>query len=331
MRLKAFGMVLALAAWPRLASCTETCTNGVDDDADGLRDCDDGDCRLDVACQLRVTIDVNQLPYPLYPALTAAGNRAYISWPDIPVIADDAGGSPSSPYCVGWPGAPSRGDGVIDCDDVLCTFWRAPIAGDSIGLWRARGERQPYGRSLVFVGGRILGVGDRFPISGREGYRLMASPTPGNAVGTLAGACDPAATDVTIAYPPPQSPLDPPETYALVYLHLRWGGPVDEADEVLCGLRGTDWQDADGDGAPDTCTNGLFDGATPLTVATFDYDTSTSNATDGHMIARTVRLTDRGLGFAGTDFALRDGDAVEVEMYQGQQPRTFHDTPARCP
>lgn len=322
----------ALLALPVRALET-SCTNALDDDADFLVDCDDGDCRLDAACLQSVNVDLSQFPFPLYTSSTRP-NQALVSWPEIPAIPDVGGiAFPADRrYCAGDAGFPATGDGGIDSTDVLCMLWGRGDPARRVGAiqieWFESTETGTlsHGHVVYTSFGRTEFLGNPFRITGRESYRITSSLDPAADNGAvLAGACDPSWSGDLIAMPAGR-------TWTLKWLPVRYGGLVDHADEVLCGIEGVDWNDLDADGKPDTCTGGLFDGSTCLSVLLYDYKTTSSNETDGSRVGRTVMLTDRGIAFVGTDFAIEDGDGVEVQLYEGQQPRMWRNPPGgRCP
>ncbi len=90
------------------ASAQEVCDNGVDDDGDGLVDCDDTDCFADPSC---------------LPATEDCGNGVDDDG-DGDMDCDDADCS-GDPACIGQPevcdnGVDDDGDGLVDCDDPGC-------------------------------------------------------------------------------------------------------------------------------------------------------------------------------------------------------------------
>ena len=89
--------------------------------------------------------------------------------------------------------------------------------------------------------------------------------------------------------------------------------------EILCGLEGVDWVDANADGRPDTCTRGIFDGTRAMTVSRFD-----NTELIGAAVSHTVTLVPVvGLRFTGTPYDLVPGDAYTAQLTSGHVPTTW--------
>jgi hypothetical protein len=88
------------------------------------------------------------------------------------------------------------------------------------------------------------------------------------------------------------------------------------SDELLCGIEGVDWVDADVDGEPDQCTQGLFSRAARGVWVIRGIHGSFAFTT-----ARTAQLAGlRSILFAGRRFPLEPGAATAVEWVQEGAP-----------
>jgi hypothetical protein len=324
----ALSLTLALALAGSAAALEASCTDGVDDDADALTDCADPDCGADALCRLTVVRDLSLLREP-------GTGRPYLnlyllSWPDVPNWRDAADTRwPGGDKCVGAIGGPSVPDGVLNFDDLICMLWGDGDLSAREGTFRIQTFDGCQYHDRTATRGGIIGVqftGTVMPLDPRDGYEVLISSssptvTPTSTV-LLSGTCDP-------AWPP----------YPIVYtgrcgcpfiemqlLQFPWDLPQATADEILCGIENVDWDDLDGDGDPDTCPAGVFDGATPITLSTYD-----NLITHGY-VRRTVMATDLGLAFLGADFAIANGESYLIGVRPGHQPTVF-DTHAatRCP
>ena len=306
----ALAWVLALASGARAQEVN--CADGLDNDGDFLTDCADPDCSRDIACEVSATRNLDVVrDDPGIPS-TSWQNIYLFSWPEIPNIADVADAGAFGDRCVAGP------DGVVDSTDALCLLWNsAPHrTGDSMGLGRFNRSTCLFEMQIVIYGG--IGTafsGTSFALDRVEGYWVGVNasrvPPPTRSV-ILAGWSDRSWPGDAIALP---SPMCRP---ALMLLHLPFDMMYRTADEFLCGLNGVDWVDANGDGNPDTCSRGIFDGFTPISVETFDNDPSAAPTGDlrsnNWPVARSVLMTDLGLQFLGPDFAVGPGDAVLVQI-----------------
>lgn len=112
------------------------------------------------------------------------------------------------------------------------------------------------------------------------------------------------------------------------YISVPYHTMYQKAAEVFCGLEGTDWNDANGDGKPDTCTNGIFDATSKKRVALTTFDNVIGNNefpnTDNSFITYTVEIPfGTALVFQGSNFSLAPGEAYLVNLTAGYQPRVF--------
>ena len=326
------------------------CTNGADDDADGPADCADDDCYRDGACMFSVTrnFELVRDPITMRPWL----NVYFVSWPELTGLQDIANSYPSpasNNKCVndlGPPAGPAVPDGFLNADDILCTLWTSRDGVMSVNHFNEdtcrteirTAERGPFG--IVFRSswdGYIDTNGDGVKDtpdpnqaldtdrtsnpSALDDYRFIGyqvsvghatNPTavPANTA-VLEGWCDDTWTGQVIA-----NGCEP----AFHFLHFPFGSLYLTADDILCGREGFDWFDADGDGDPDDCPNGIFDGDTQVSVESLDNDPTSTPESDNLSIARTVLRLEGNLVFLGRDFDLAAGEAYVVETSPAHRP-----------
>lgn len=324
----ALALLLLLAAAAPVAALESNCSDGLDDDADSLVDCADPDCIGVAACEVSTTRQLAIVRSNPSDNATKWLNIDMLGWPDVPNLADlGNGGSPTQAKgCVGFDAGVLVGDGRIDSLDALCAL-HPPTSLERWGLVLSR-----FDTELCYFQGASASRGQwgpnygtiSFPITPGESYYLTVSSSSTVAppwTVTLRGWNDPAWSGAPIRVP--ASGCAP---QALI-LHLPYDMLPVDSDEVLCGLRGIDWTDADGDGDPDTCPAGIFDGNTPISVIVFDMTPGPaptgSSVTDNRAASRAVLRTDLGLVFLGPSFPLRPGDALWVTIRDGQQPTLF--------
>ena len=224
-------------------------------------------------------------------------------------VADSSAAIPCSE-----PGA-VRSDGVVDGLDLLCELWTSREGS----LWLYRRIASPpswQGRGIWRLpGGGFAHAGDwTDPIVSGEALSALVLAPPGASVtnrGVIVGSHDDAAPCPVIAAPPGEP--------ALALLDVFYHTMFAEADDLLCGLRGRDWQDADGDGFPDRCDGGLFDPAFAGTVTVVDY-------AGGSLTSRGVRAdaaAPNGLFFEGTSFPLTVTRGQVAILTPEQPPATW--------
>lgn len=211
----------------------------------------------------------------------------------------------------------SAGDGVIDASDALCDFTtsRDQSAGGPLMTIQRQNDGCLFdGRTLLLAGGNILFVGAAFELTTPEnrevGYfvnvnKNAADPELENRA-VIVGSHDPAWAGKLVS-----------RSCAFTMLNLPYHTMYRTANEILCGLEGTDWVDADMNGSPDTCDGGLFDpvGAVAVTTQTFD------NATG--YLGRNAIPAGPSVIFVGTNFDLTPGDAYIFNMNTGYQDRVW--------
>ncbi len=266
-------------------------------------------------------------------------NIYWVSLPLVPVIADGANtAAPSFNKCVGDPDGPAFGDGIINSDDVICAWWTArtnPATAGAFTLSRIFPEVcTPVGRSAFAFQGAIRFSGMTFPIEPGAGLQVLitapaaATYSPRNRA-VLAGDHDDAWPGRAITYAAGCAATAPRTDLIAVPYHAIYSS----VDEILCGLEGVDWVDANADGKPDTCwddrngngvrdagegATGIFDGRRLILVSRFD-NTEAVNTTQTRMV--TVALG--RLFFIGQRFPLTVGEACVVQLSPGHQPTLF--------
>jgi hypothetical protein len=272
-------------------------------------------------------------------------NVYWVSLPLNPIIEDLA--DPSVTFgspCVGDSAGPPAGDGVIDSDDLICAWWSArenpaTCGTFSVGKWDTSTCTLSW-RSATYAIGRLRIVGTRFDLESDAGYAVRVSVpstssySPYNHA-VLQGDHDPEWTGRPIAWTPTCAGGATTDCCGATaprkqIVSFPYHGMYAQADEIACGLEGTDWSDADLDGRPDTCWDdanldgdhdtgeaptGVFDGRSALSVTTF-VNTSEESAPR----SRTVTTALGRLRFTGTSFALAAGEAYELQLSPAHQP-----------
>ena len=224
-------------------------------------------------------------------------------------VADASAAEPCSEA-----GAP-RADGVEDALDLLCTLWTSREGG----LWISR--RSPSGPGWEsrgiwrLPGGGFAHAGDWLaPITSGEAVSARILAPAGSAVtnrSVVVGSHDGSAPCPVYA----GAPLGPANGLLNVFYHSM----ARSADDLLCGLQGLDWVDADADGAPDTCNVALFDSGAGGSALVADFTSST-------VTLRSVRAdasAPHGLRFEGTNFPLTVTRGQAVVLSPEQTPRTW--------
>ena len=218
-------------------------------------------------------------------------------------VADPAAPDPCDP-----PGG--VGDGLVTADDILCDWWTSRQGGMAVSrLDHATQQWQVRTIFLDAATGDVVLAGDwTAPLVGGEAYALSVS-LPGiggvqNPV-IIVGSHDPGR--------PCQDDVDVPPGFASAetLLSYPYHGMYQFADELLCGLARWDWNDADGDGFPDTCDDGIFDAASGVAMTVLTYDNEPGSPSRDTFVGRTVtRSPATGeLEFTGVNYRLTPGDA----------------------
>ena len=255
-------------------------------------------------------------------------NIYYTSLPYAHPFQDVADGSLRGNHCVD---DVSLGDGAIDVDDVICTVWGNGVPSQRIGSFAiAQFDEATCTFHSRFASDTAFGTlfgGEAWPLDPLRGVQITLATGRGR------------PQDFTVTYVDDCSPTFPGTvvqhlacTPSIQLLHVPYNSTYRTADEVLCGTQGVDWVDADGNGNPDTCPNGLFDGSHwGIAVETFDNEPDGSG-TDNSYVARIITETFSGpLGWSGPNFALRPGESYVVAVVPWAGPRTWNPPLGPCP
>lgn len=238
----------------------------------------------------------------------------------------DANGNP----CAG------PGDGVVNADDALCDIWTSQQG--QIGMLRfLPATCQFQSRNLVFdplFGIQAAGAFTEAlqnPGQGYDddGYQItvpyvpVVEGGPGDVANqaVIVGSHDPSYAGMTLALP--TSGCTPTVPFINVPYHTMYR----KSEEVLCGLENVHWFDADMDGFPDTCPNGVFDerdvvgmvGGSLIQVITFD-NVPDGMGRDNAFISQNVVFDPLfGYSWGGTTFNLIPGDAYRIALSAGHR------------
>lgn len=249
------------------------------------------------------------------PVVASFENAHVVSVPTRPGLADRGGDTPSR-GCVEDGSLP---DGVLTALDVACSFWDGQ---GQIAVSRFDASTRTFvsivAANTIF-GRRFAGVDT--PLVPGEALLINVAGAA-RPRGFITGTEDAAFPGMTVA---PTAGL--PGTWQLRLLSVPEDAPHRSADAFLCGVPGTDWIDGDGDGAPDTCPSGLFDGTHAISVQVFD-NVPDGSPTDNRWIVRTVQSAGGRLVFLGTNFTVQAGAGILVDFDDDQLPAIF--LPPRC-
>jgi hypothetical protein len=254
-----------------------------------------------------------------FPVVPGFGNTYLVSWPAFVGVEDVADSSALGDHCVGDANGPPVGDGSYDSDDAICWLWEGwrtdalnsaftiSYFDDFSCLWTSR-------FAVVLASGTRFG-GTPFDLGVARAYMITVAGAGSLNPGELIGSHDPSFPGAVIGS----------NTCGIDLIPLRYDSLFKTADEILCGLEGPDWSDADGDGQPDTCPNGIFDDVpgTLITITSFDNDPGSRPETDNLWFGRSVARLGSTLVFAGADFGLAPGHGYLVSWSQGQVPRAY--------
>jgi len=242
--------------------------------------------------------------------------------------ANHTGPTPTS-KCIGDPGGPAAGDGVINSYDAVCDLFTDRLLNNGNSFNFSRFNRDTCLFEASFAAKGFPGVtfgGTPFVLERDAGFWITVqatSPTPPQNRAVIVGSHDPSYTGRQIRVPAvpctPRVDLIAPPYHSMYKF----------AYEVFCGLEGLDWVDTTpADGNPDTCTRGIFDGAHLIALQTFDNVNDDSTTTlDNLMNAATVTFSaippPGGNRFAGVNFALTPGDGYQVSISPNHITTTF--------
>lgn len=246
-------------------------------------------------------------------------NYYFLGFPDTIGLADVANSSaPWNDKCDLRAGG---GDGVINVDDAICTLWGsgAPVVrlgsfsiqriDENTCRWEARTAEVAGPLGIVFQG-------PAFALDPRAGYVVQvacnepAVPSWFPNTGMLTGPCAPGFPSRVVSSRCRNAILPIPDD-----THYR------KAAEVLCGREGVDWVDADSNGKPDACPNGIFDpvlgGRTSVITCDNRVGRNEFPNTDNASIVYQVELTGGNLVFSGSNFTLPHDETWPAEMGSG--------------
>ena len=244
----------------------------------------------------------------------------YGPYPGLPI--GDIGGNTAAPDPCAAP------DGVVDSRDAVCFLWGGGnparrVGAAAISTWNASCE----GWVTTVVLRNAFGVrfsGMAFPIPAGKGYLVNLAQTSSSAPPdydvNLVSSCPAPFSGTTVASECPLPGL---------LLHVPYDTTYREWDEILCGERGVDWFDADGDGAPDDCPNGIFDGTHALTLYEYRWDPATGQSDYRFRRVSTTVFVPHPL-FVGTNWPIEPGHAVGAALSPGHVPTSW-DPPTSCP
>jgi hypothetical protein len=228
-------------------------------------------------------------------------------------------------------------DMTINADDALCDMWTSRQGQMSMTRFTLS-TCQFQSRTLVndplfgivAAGAFTLALQDSGTEIDADAYAINVpfDPTLGTVSNraVIVGSHDPSYAGQTLALPTCAGPWVP-------FINLPYHTMYREVDEVLCGLRGVDWNLDVGTGAPDQCDNGIFanppgaPGDIPGTgsgvqISLFTYDNNPdNNGTDNSFVSRNVIMDPLfGLTFGGRTFDLTPGDGYVVALTPGHSP-----------
>lgn len=201
-------------------------------------------------------------------------------------------------------------DGVLTADDLLCELLLDGFEGTAQLMRLDRDDCSLEVRTGSSGAIGILLSGTSFALAADEGHVLhLSSGRTSSHVLELAGSHDPTWPGAWL-----DGNCDLLVPVPFHSLHRT-------ADEILCGRRGVDWVDGDGDGQPDSCPGGVFDplSGALVTVLHLRGDRLAGTSTE----ARSVFAAGGDLFFVGADFALEPGEAVALNWDRAHPPTLF--------
>jgi hypothetical protein len=286
-----------------------------------------------------------------YLRLSSAGNRGriniyYVAFPFFNGMGDVANtGATNANKCVGDSDGPAAGDGIINADDAVCELWQARATaattppGSFAFSYFDTGTCSIVTRLARVVLGRVQFSLTPFPSTGdldtAIGYQVNVGVSSGTNPdqrnrAVIVGSHNPSYAGKTIAYTPTCGTGGPPccnaasaariELVSLVY-HTMYRTSVD----ILCGLQGVDWPDANNDNIPDdgSCPNGISDGSHTIAVTTVKNEDSATGGTNGYVSQSARYVLGRLTLTPVTPFALVPGDAYQINIPAGHITTTF--------
>lgn len=249
-----------------------------------------------------------------FSVVTGARNLYFVSFPLFNGLGD-IGTSGAGANC-------DAGDGVVNAVDALCdlTTDRDLVTAPSgimtiqryneatCGFEGASMTKTPLGFSFIGTAFELT-----TPTNREVGYivsvgKNAADPTIENRA-VIVGSHDPSWAGKLVTRACPRT-----------YLNLPYHTMYRSANEILCGLRGVDWDPVDPgnpNSNPDACGAGLFDPVSGVSATVQAFDNATG------FVGRTALRVGGNLQFIGTDFDLTPGDAYVFGANTGYQDRLW--------
>lgn len=211
----------------------------------------------------------------------------------------------------------SAGDGLIDANDALCDLAtdRDSSAGGALMTIQRLNEA-----TCLFEGRTLLKVGPGFTFIGAftEELTTATNREVGYFVNVNKNAADPDLENRAVivgSHDPSWAGKMITNDCPFTVLNLPYHTMYRTANEILCGLEGVDWVDADMNGNPDSCDNGLYDPVSGVSV--------TTQAFDNGFFGRSAFNGGGNVIFIGTNFDLTPGDAYLFNMNSGYLGRMY--------
>lgn len=283
----------------------------------------------------------------------AADNRPlqniyWVSYPLFNGLGDVANtAAPEQNKCVGDANGPAAGDGIFNADDIICDTWTArstPTTAGTIDVtYIKREECTPVFRAGTISLGQVRFSGTPFNLISDIGYQIRITvgagrpESPQNRA-VIVGSHDPNFAGRQIAAAPTctggqTTNCCGSNARRLDLINLPYHTMYERSFDILCGLEGVDWFDADSNGIPDACwndadadgrydageaTTGVFDGRVAMSVSYFN-NTEAVNAPVTH----TATISLGNLRFSGVPFDLVPGDAYLLDISKTHTPTTW--------
>lgn len=272
-------------------------------------------------------------------------NVYYVSLPNFNGLGDVANstGPAQSNYCVGDAGGPAAGDGEINSHDAVCDWWTARPVRNTAGSFQIISIDSPNCTTFLVTGRWGVGgptiLGTPFPPTGTDlwtdrGYQVNIAPgVPGNPDprnrAVIVGSHDPSFAGQLLHYSMTCGTAAGRADLITVPYHTMYQEPV----EILCGLRGLHWQDADNNWRPDDtspagCAGGIFDGTITAQVIAAKNDDPSLGGVSG-FVPQSARLSgfppNQTVTISPPDppFHLIPGESYRVPLAPGQADKTF--------
>jgi len=272
----------------------------------------------------------------------ALHNIYWVSLPYIPHVADVANSdAPQRDKCVGDPSGPAAPDGIINADDLICHWWTARFDPTAAGVfaigtldtehctWIYRGATLRFGIP-TFIGSPFTVPCDVPAVCGDRradvGYQINIGTTPGQRDPRNHAVIEGDHDDAYPGYPIVASMDCPTAATQGLLISVPYNTAYRASIEILCGQRGVDWIDDNGNFWPDDaaeCTHGIFDGVNSIQVMRFFNEDPRRGGINGivptlaHRVGGQVHLVGDGW------VAIEPGEACMVQVTRSQLPTVF--------